>query len=330
MKTRSLILLASAITLAAGAALVGRALMRPPPPVTIVKQVDAPRAPVRQVLTLSGAITPGDFVMGRALTWRELPADQIRAEHYTANTDEERRKIELAVAGATPRRALREGDALTRDALVFPGEHGFVASVLKPDMRAVSVPTSAVTSNSGLVTAGDRVDVILHLERDKKQVPVQGFVDTSMTSLAAQTIVRNVRVLALNGNAGGIAPPLNDPAASAAADKKPAPVRNVYESITLEVEPKDGERLALAQEVGSLQLALRSVQADSVEQPHDSVTRVTRVDDATGIFLPRAQLVPPIQVHIYRGERRGVEVFPGDPPEDAASGGSTPDGSKPE
>lgn len=322
MKTRSLILLASAITLAAGAALVGRALMRPPPPVTIVKQVDAPRTPVRQVLTLSGAFTPGDFVTGRALTWRELPADQIRAEHYTANTDEERRKIELAVAGATPRRVLSEGAPLTRDALVFPGDHGFVASVLKPDMRAVSVPTSAVTSNSGLVTAGDRVDVILHLERDKKQAPMPGQADTSFSTLAAQTIVRNVRVLALNGNTGGIAPAVNEPAAPAVADKKLAPVRNFYESITLEVDPKDGERLALAQEVGSLQIALRSVQADAAGQTQDSDTRVTRVNDATDIFnLPRAQ---PVQVHTYRGDRYRMEVFRGAPPDDAAPAGDTP------
>lgn len=322
MKTRSLILLASAITLAAGAALVGRALMRPPPPVTIVKQVEAPRAPVRQVLTVSGALPPGDFVMGRALAWRELPAGEIRAEHYTANTDEERRKIELAVAGATPRRALREGEPLLRDALVFSGDHGFVASVLKPQMRAVSVPTSAVTSNSGLVTAGDRVDVILHLERDKNQAPVQGLADVSFSSLAAQTIVRNVRVLALNGNAAGISPPVNEPAAQGAADKKIAPVRNVYESITLEVDPKDGERLALAQEVGKLQLALRSVQADAVEQIHDADSRVTRVDDATDIFnLPRSQ---PVQVRVYHGERQRMEVFRGAPEAEQLPAGSTP------
>lgn len=300
----------------------GRALMRPPPPVTIVKQVDAPRTPVRQVLTLSGAFTPGDFVTGRALTWRELPADQIRAEHYTANTDEERRKIELAVAGATPRRALNEGTPLTRDALVFPGDHGFVASVLKPAMRAVSVPTSAVTSNSGLVTAGDRVDVILHLQRDKTQAPMPGAADASFTTLAAQTIVRNVRVLALNGNASGIAPGVNEPVASGAADKKVAPIRNLYESITLEVDPKDGERLALAQEVGTLQLALRSVLAGAVDQTHDRDTRVTRVDDTTDIFdLPRAQ---PVQVHTYRGDRYRMEVFRGAPPEDAASAGDMP------
>lgn len=318
MKTRSLILLASAITLAAGAALVGRALMRPPPPVTIIKQVEAARAPVRQVLTVSGALTPGDFVMGRALVWRELPAGDIRAAHYTANTDEERRKIELAVAGATPRRALHDGEPLVRDALVFSGDHGFVASVLKPEMRAVSVPTSAVTSNSGLVSAGDRVDVILHLERDKNQVPVQGMADVSYGSLAAQTIVRNVRVLALNGNAAGISPPMNEPISSAGPDKKASPARTVYESITLEVAPRDGERLALAQEAGKLQLALRSVQADAVEQPHDNDARVTRVNDATDIFnLPRSQ---PIVVQTYRGERQRAEVFRG-----AAEGGAPSD-----
>ncbi|MEN4921042.1 Flp pilus assembly protein CpaB [Achromobacter spanius] len=307
MKTRSLILLASAIALAAGAALVGRALMRPPPPVTIVKQVEAQRAPVRQVLAAAGELAPGDFVAGRTLAWRELPAGEIRAEHYTANTDEERRKIERAVAGSTPRHPLRDGQPLTRDGLVFSGDHGFVASVLRPEMRAVSIPASAVTSNSGLVSAGDRVDVILHLERDKSQPPMPGQADTSFTSLASQTIVRNVRVLALNGNPAGIAPASNAAAETGAADKKAAPVRSYYESLTLEVTPRDSERLALAREVGLLQLALRSAQADSVEQPHDAVTAVTRINDATDIFNKPARQA--VVVQTFRGERQTVQTF---------------------
>ncbi|AVJ25893.1 Flp pilus assembly protein CpaB [Achromobacter spanius] len=307
MKTRSLILLASAIALAAGAALVGRALMRPPPPVTIVKQVEAPRAPVRMVLSAAGPLVPGDFVAGRTLAWRELPAGEIRAEHYTADTDEERRKVERTVAGSTPRRALQDGQPLTRDGLVFSGDHGFVASVLKPDMRAVSIPASAVTSNSGLVSAGDRVDVILHLERDTSQPPLPGQPDTSFTALASQTIVRNVRVLALNGNPAGIAPASNAAVDATASDKKATPPRNYYESLTLEVTPRDSERLALAREVGLLQLALRSAQADTVEQPHDVVTAVTRVNDATDIFnKPPRQ---PVVVQTFKGEQQKAQTF---------------------
>ncbi|WP_291380248.1 MULTISPECIES: Flp pilus assembly protein CpaB [Achromobacter] len=317
MKTRSLILLASAIALAAGAALVGRALMRPPPPVTIVKQVEAPRAPVRMVLSAAGTLAPGDFVAGRTLAWRELPAGEIRAEHYTADTDEERRKVERTVAGSTPRRTLQDGQPLTRDGLVFSGDHGFVASVLKPDMRAVSIPASAVTSNSGLVSAGDRGDVILHLERDTSQPPLPGQPDTSFTTLASQTIVRNVRVLALNGNPAGIAPASNAATDTADKDKKAAPPRNYYESLTLEVTPHDSERLALAREVGLLQLALRSAQADTVEQPHDVITAVTRVNDATDIFnKPPRQ---PVVVQMFKGEQQKAQTFDKAAPQDASA-----------
>ena len=317
MNTRSLILLASAIALAAGAALVGRALMRPPPPVTIVKQVEAPRAPVRMVLSAAGPLAPGDFVAGRTLAWRELPAGEIRAEHYTADTDEERRKVERTVAGSTPRRALQDGQPLTRDGLVFSGDHGFVASVLKPDMRAVSIPASAVTSNSGLVSAGDRVDVILHLERDTIQPPLPGQPDTSFTTLASQTIVRNVRVLALNGNPAGIAPASSAPTDTADKDKKAAPPRNYYESLTLEVTPHDSERLALAREVGLLQLALRSAQADTVEQPHDAISAVTRINDATDIFnKPPRQ---PVVVQMFKGEQQNAQTFDKAAPQDASA-----------
>src|SRR6476619_5531376 len=38
---------------------------------------------------------------------------------------------------------------------------GFVAAVLKPGLRAVSVPATATSTVSGFIYAGDRVDVLL-------------------------------------------------------------------------------------------------------------------------------------------------------------------------
>ena len=43
----------------------------------------------------------------------------------------------------------------------MPGSRGFLAAVLKPGLRAVSVPATATSTVSGFIYAGDRVDVLL-------------------------------------------------------------------------------------------------------------------------------------------------------------------------
>ncbi|ENO87639.1 Flp pilus assembly protein CpaB [Thauera linaloolentis] len=320
MKKKSLVLLASAITLAAGVALLARALMRPPPPVTVVKEVEVPSTPPREVLAAGHALVPGDFLDGSALIWRKLPGEAIQAIHFAAAADADRRQLERGLYGATLRRPLAEGEPFTRDLLVHAGEPGFLAAVLKPGLRAVSIPTSAVSSNAGLVSAGDWVDVILSLNRDgiDPQQAVAG--STPYAELASQTILRRVRVLALNSNTASIAP-----AATAADDEAGRSTgargtrasggtsqRTSYESITLEVTPEAAEQLAVAREIGTLQVALRSVrqEEDDGGDAFPAARSVTRLGDVTTIFeRPRQGGSAPVTVQTYHGAQQGAQTF---------------------
>ena len=45
--------------------------------------------------------------------------------------------------------------------MVKPGERGFLAAVLEPGMRAISVPIDEASGNAGLIFPGDQVDLIL-------------------------------------------------------------------------------------------------------------------------------------------------------------------------
>lgn len=317
MKTSSILLLAGALTLAAGTALVARALMRPPPPVTIIKEVAAPRAPDVMVLSASRVLQPGDFIGPAEMAWRKL-ATQAAADQITATSDAERLERERELLGAALRIPLDTDTPITRNVLVHPGKPGFIAAVLAPGMRAISIPTSAVSSNAGLVSAGDYVDVILSIERgpdpddDSKRSP--------FSVLAAQTILRNVRVLALNNKTDSIAPApveATDDAAKA-KEQSPVPVREFYETITLEVPPAAAEKLAVAKEVGILQVALRGSR-ERLDDDHDHVVAsagagVTRLNDATSIFVGRSVAGPqpaarPIVVHSFRGNTRSEDQF---------------------
>ncbi|MDI9854324.1 Flp pilus assembly protein CpaB [Comamonas sp. 17RB] len=300
MKTRPLILLAGAVTLAAASALVARALMRPAPPVTIVKEVPAASAPAPtlRVLTIDRAVEIGEFITSDNVGWKVLPADSVHGDQLVGTTDADRHRLERDVFGAVARQAMPAGTALRRPLLVKAGEPGFLSTVLPPGKRAVSIPTSVVASNAGLVSAGDRVDVILNLNR-ADLLPPSTDPNGSFNLLAAQTIVHNVRVLALDSTTEGIAPDMGAEAPSpedAAKRKTPTtqPVKK-HVSATLEVSPEDAERLALAREAGTLQLALRGARETGAATA--SASSPTRLHDVSSVL----KAAPAAPVASYRG-----------------------------
>jgi pilus assembly protein CpaB len=65
------------------------------------------------------------------------------------------------VAGAVVRRSLAAGEPVVDGSVVRPGDRGFLAAVLEPGMRAVSVAVDEAAANAGLIFPGDRVDLVM-------------------------------------------------------------------------------------------------------------------------------------------------------------------------
>ena len=71
-------------------------------------------------------------------------------------------RSDAEMIGAVVRRRIAAGEPIIDGAVKKPGERGFLAAVLEPGMRAVSVPiTPTSAANSGLIFPGYRVDLIL-------------------------------------------------------------------------------------------------------------------------------------------------------------------------
>jgi len=115
------------------------------------------------------------------------------------------------------------------------GGEGRLASstLLGQDMRAIAVPVSETAGTGGFLAAGDRVDVFLTRTMD------EGAAYTS-------AIVQGARVLAVG---------------QIADTSKADPV--IVKSATLEVTPAEAQRIALAQNIGNITLALRATGDES-------------------------------------------------------------------
>ena len=149
----------------------------------------------------------------------------------------------LPADGQEPRRARRaiaQGELILFSRVGEFGEKITIVQSLAPNHRAMSIKVDAETGVGGFVTPGDYVDVIL----------TQGRND----ALRTVTILQNIRVVGVDQDANE----QNDQI-------------QVARTVTLEVTPQDGQRLALAQEAGVLSLTLRNLSEKIEDQPLESV-----------------------------------------------------------
>ncbi|MAW98861.1 MAG: Flp pilus assembly protein CpaB [Sphingomonas sp.] len=240
MDGRKITLLAGALIVAAITAFMARSLMvgssAPPAQAQL-----APAQPVGpQVLVATKALAVGTILDGNALKFQPWPADLVQGAYYVKG------EADLtALQGSVVRFAIPAGQPIVQGAIVKPGDRGFLAAALGPGMRAVTVPVSAQSAVAGFVFPGDRVDLILTQE-------VAGGGDGPPLK-ASETVLRNLRVLA------------TDQRTSAAKDDKGNPMVAPYSSVTVETTPRIAEKIAVAQQLGSLSLSLRSL-ADTSQQ----------------------------------------------------------------
>lgn len=119
------------------------------------------------------------------------------------------------------------GEVVLESRIVDHASGSTLSSLIAPNKRALTVRVNDVIGVAGFLLPGNHVDVIASQSKNN--------------NTHTHTILRNLKVLAVDQ--------------SASADKeKPVVVR----AVTLEVTPKQAERLVQATEEGSVQLALRN------------------------------------------------------------------------
>lgn len=298
MTARKLILIVVALVIVAGTVQFIRVYLnsqRPEQP----QVVEAPLPePQYHILVAAEDLPAGNLVRAGQLRWRPWPEDQWNDGSYIEQGAE---NID-SFNGAVVRQGLRAGEPITPGRLVKPGERGFLAAVLNPNMRAISVPINAITGIAGFVFPGDLVDLILTHEISRPEDPVMP------VRRASETVLTGVRVLAID---------------QTASDQQNKP--NVGQIATLELLPKEAELVILMVQLGQLTLSLRSLAEESEEAmiaerqeaAEEALSRVDqerlfRSDPGRGYtWDSEASMLLPMPTRSNRTNRSRVQVLRG-------------------
>jgi pilus assembly protein CpaB len=204
---------------------------RPPP----TPAASAPVVPTTKTMLVAGrGIHAGSLLKPEDFAGKEVPLNDPAATNGNSDTPETRR----ALVGAMVRRSLSPGDVVRESDVMRPGDHGFLAAVLQPGMRAVTIAVDNTTGSAGLIWPGDHVDLILTQSLQDAALPMG-------RRVAAETVLSDARVIAIDAQlVEGAAP-------TGATD-------NQARTVTLEVTPDQAERISVAMRLGRLSLSVRS------------------------------------------------------------------------
>lgn len=186
-----------------------------------------------------------DVPQGAALTPSDLavvlfPNDSV-APSFVRLTSQPSAQADFV--GAVTRRAFAQGEPITLGSVVQPDGRGFMAAQLQPGFRAVSIEIEDITAVGGFVQPNDRVDVIATYSVENREAGGE--------QIHSNIILEDIRVLALG-----------ETTQTQASGESPQVVQAGV--AVLELSQEDARILAQADEMGTITLALRGVQVDTV------------------------------------------------------------------
>jgi pilus assembly protein CpaB len=220
MQLRAILFTIFGLCLAGGSVLIASTLIEPNS--AGASQPEQPE--FVRVLIAKSDIQFGEIISKDLLGAQAWPADSLPEGVFTGT------RALLGPEDASPRRAIqviRKGDLILEDRVSGFGEKVTIVQSLGTNTRAMAIEVDAVTAVGGFVMPGDRVDLVLTEGRG--------------SDLRAATILQDIRVLGIDQSTG--------------QEKKAS---RVARTITVEVTPREGQVLALAQRAGTLSLTLRT------------------------------------------------------------------------
>jgi pilus assembly protein CpaB len=295
MQPRAIILIVAALFLVGGTVFFARSWLNSEREALEASRKKPEQAkPKNFVLVAKVNLPAGTFLKKNHMAWQAWPTDSLHKSYIQRRGFQQK-----SMFGVVVRKHIAAGQPITDGSIVKPGQRGFMAAVLNPGMRAVSLSTSAVSSVAGFVFPGDRVDILLTHRIGGRR-----------GRLVTETMMTKVRVLAIDQK-------VTDGNQKAKVGK----------TVTVEVTPRQAEVMAVASNLGKLSLSLRSLKqvdedgkerilASGVVLDLDSLDQrkpergTTYTADSGASMLLRSKVSDQITITIVRGNKRSAVSFP--------------------
>jgi pilus assembly protein CpaB len=261
------------------------ALAQAKPEAEVVAEVkpEAPKPVAKVAVLVAGRpLRAGTLLKPEEITAREF-LDTGLPEGVSPDSLQNRH----ALVGAMVRRPVAAGEPLILGDIMRPGDHGFLAAVLAPGMRAITIGVDAVSGTAGLIWPGDRVDVIMTHMMEDASLPMG-------RRVSAETVQRNARVIAIDQQ-------LVQGALPGSAEG------NSARTVTLEVTGDQALQVQVAARIGKLSLSVRS--SDTSESGNDAQSVVFAADISAALARQPSQLrTDVIRVHSGTSDSKEYKV----------------------
>jgi pilus assembly protein CpaB len=232
------------------------------------------------VLVAASELPAGHIIGTEDLRWQGWPEADVMASYVVEGSGDREQFV-----GGILRQGLQAGVPITEKRVVFRGDRGLLAAMLRPGYRAVTVSITGNVGLSGLVVPGDRVDVIVSMAVSRPG-------DKGERKLT-QTVLRDVRVIAVDQ----ITADLRSESANA-------------HTATLEVTAKQAEMLVLVGDMGKVALSLRSLGDDNAAtDPAQSITWDSDASAALARVEKSPMSAPQEKIGIVRGTKPSEVEF---------------------
>jgi pilus assembly protein CpaB len=291
MFVRNLLLAVGLVALLAGTAFVAIWLLQPAAK-PVVQAASA--QPHVSILVAVRPVAAGTLLRRDDMGWKDTIATDVSSAYLVRG-----QVSDLDYVGAVARKSFATDEPFTDGALVKSSERGFLAAVLAPGMRAVSIAVDAPQSAAGMILPGDRVDAIL----------TQKFADTEPAArrTVGETILYDLRVVAIDQWMKPTPKPLGSVSVGTADEHLP-------KTITVEVSQTDAEKLMVAVELGNVGFSVRALQNGEVSPSEETLAPVwaSDVSQALGTYVPVSSTAPVSSIAVEAPQiRTTVEVVRG-------------------
>ncbi|MBR0718485.1 Flp pilus assembly protein CpaB [Bradyrhizobium liaoningense] len=200
-------------------------------PVTVTERGPAPPSTVGYFVA-ARPLSKGTLAREEDFAVRSVPPERLPAGAILETPDSK-----VGLPGSLVRKFVEAGSPITLQDVLRPRDRGFLASVLAPDSRAISIRVDEESGVAGLIRPGDYVDVLLTQVFEKA--------DPARRALS-ETVLGNVRVIAI------------DQEIAQGGRTITSVVGKQAQTVSLELAPDQVKKITVAKQMGTLSLAVRA------------------------------------------------------------------------